>query len=154
MRRKPRAYLSVPVIKNYDPKLTLALAEAIEEAGFELISRWALIWEPALKPDPGYVFKRDVRGVRESDVLVAEISAPSHGVGMEIMLAHLEGKPIVCLCREGEPISAMIKGLPRTEIIRYGSVGEAKRLLKSELEALSHAFAENDESSGEQPAPQ
>jgi len=41
---------------------------------------------------PQEVFERDVKGVKECDILVAEISEPSHDVGMEIMLAYLQEK--------------------------------------------------------------
>ena len=140
MKRRLKAYLAAPVIRNYDPELTRALAEAIEAAGFEIVSRWLPEWEPALKSNPRHVFERDVRGVKSANVLVAEISAPSHGVGMEIMLAYLERKPVVCVCREGEPVSSMIRGMPGIVILRYRNVKEAKELLKSKLEGLAHTF--------------
>ena len=33
---------------------------------------------------PQEVYERDVRWLREADVLIAEVSTPSHGVGYEI----------------------------------------------------------------------
>jgi nucleoside 2-deoxyribosyltransferase len=60
--------------------------------------------------DPAEVYKRDVAWIEECQVLVAEVSTPSHGVGYEIALALQRGKPVLCLHREGVPVSKMITG--------------------------------------------
>jgi 2'-deoxynucleoside 5'-phosphate N-hydrolase len=62
--------------------------------------------------DPHEVYSRDVAWIRASDVLVAEASAPSHGVGYEIGLALGAGKPVLALYQEGRKVSKMIIGNP------------------------------------------
>lgn len=54
--------------------------------------------------DPHEVYSRDVTWIRASEVLIAEASAPSHGVGL--------GKPVLALYQEGCKISKMISGNP------------------------------------------
>jgi 2'-deoxynucleoside 5'-phosphate N-hydrolase len=44
--------------------------------------------------DPQDVYLRDVAWVEGCDVVIAEVSTPSHGVGYEIALACLLGKPV------------------------------------------------------------
>ena len=60
--------------------------------------------------DPAEIYRRDVNWIEECQALVAEVSTPSHGVGYEIALALQRGKPVLCLYREGVPVSKMITG--------------------------------------------
>jgi nucleoside 2-deoxyribosyltransferase len=59
---------------------------------------------------PNEVYERDVAWIRACDALVAEVSTPSHGVGYEVAFALGLGKPVLCLYREGQPVSKMIIG--------------------------------------------
>ena len=60
--------------------------------------------------DARRVYRRDVDWVREAQVLIAEVSTPSHGVGYEIALALGLGKPVLCLYRQNARVSKMIIG--------------------------------------------
>jgi hypothetical protein len=62
--------------------------------------------------DPFEVYTRDTAWIRASDVLIAEVSVPSHGVGYEIGYALGQGKPVLVLYQEGRRISKMISGNP------------------------------------------
>jgi len=77
------------------------------------------------------IFSRDMEWLRCTDVVVAEVSVPSLGVGYEIALAQTLGKKIVCLCRRsvGNLLSAMIAGNPALIIERYDTLDEAKALI-------------------------
>jgi hypothetical protein len=59
---------------------------------------------------PRRVFERDVAWMLESDVVIAEVSTPSLGVGYEIASALQMGKPTLCVYRHGLQISKMITG--------------------------------------------
>ncbi len=74
--------------------------------------------------DPRVVYQRDVRWVAESDILVAEVSTPSHGVGYEIALAELRKKPVFCCYQQGRKVSKMILGNenPIFQIYTYKSI--------------------------------
>lgn len=61
---------------------------------------------------PQEVYTRDVGWLRVCDVLIAEVSMPSHGVGYEIAFALGLGKPVLALYQEGRTISKMISGNP------------------------------------------
>ena len=58
------------------------------------------------------VYARDVAWMRGADVLVAEVSTPSHGVGYEIGFALGLGKPVLACHRRDRGISKMISGNP------------------------------------------
>jgi len=50
---------------------------------------------------PMDVYQRDVAWVQGCQLLIAEISTPSHGVGYEIALALSLEKPVLCLYHDG-----------------------------------------------------
>ena len=72
------------------------------------------------------IFQRDVDWIRRSDVIVAEVSQPSLGVGYEIALAESLGKRVVCLFQKGAGrLSAMLTGNSGVTVIEYGELVEA-----------------------------
>jgi nucleoside 2-deoxyribosyltransferase len=82
--------------------------------------------ETALGRTPEYIFSRDVKWVAEADVLVAELTVTSLGVGYEIGLAESLDKPILCLYRkaEGRHLSSMITGNRKLKVEYYQNVEE------------------------------
>ena len=61
---------------------------------------------------PQEVYSRDVDWISKCDVLVAEVSVPSHGVGYEIGFALGLGKRVLALHHDGRKVSKMISGNP------------------------------------------
>jgi len=61
---------------------------------------------------PQEVYARDVPWIRACDLLIAEVSVPSHGVGYEIGFALGLGKRALALYQEGRKVSKMISGNP------------------------------------------
>ena len=59
---------------------------------------------------PQEVYARDVAWMRACDVLIAEVSVPSHGVGYEIGFALGLRRPVLCVYQEGRSVSKMITG--------------------------------------------
>ena len=76
---------------------------------------------------PQDVYERDTKWIKNCDVLVAEVSVPSHGVGYEISFALNIGKPVLCLYHRERRVSKMITGNPNPSLyIRaYSDVKEA-----------------------------
>lgn len=70
---------------------------------------------------PPDVYKRDVNWVNHCDLVIAEVSTPSHGVGYEIALALLQDKPVFCCYKQGRTVSKMILGntLPNIFVYAY-----------------------------------
>ena len=64
----------------------------------------------------GEVYARDMAWVEEAEVLIAEVSTPSHGVGYEIAFALMWGKPTLCLYRQDARVSKMILGNSRPSL--------------------------------------
>lgn len=83
------------------------------------------------------IFLRDVAWLREADALVAEVTAPSLGVGYEIGIAETLGKPILCIYRrqQGRRLSAMIAGNERLIVGGYEDPAEALGFIDEFLES-------------------
>lgn len=80
------------------------------------------------------IYEQDINWLRNSDIMVAEVSILSIGVGYEIGYADAVEKRVICLydLNSEKQLSAMIRGNRKIEIIEYTDIKEAlKRLEKS-----------------------
>lgn len=77
------------------------------------------------------IFERDLAWLKESDIIVAEVTVPSHGVGFEIATAVDLQKQILCLFRPsgGKRLSAMISGCDGVTVKLYHDLEEADIIL-------------------------
>jgi len=77
------------------------------------------------------IHDRDLGWLLDSDVIVAEVSTPSLGVGYEIGTAVRAGKKVLCLYRptEGKKLSVMIMGSSDVENKEYETFEDAKRII-------------------------
>lgn len=73
---------------------------------------------------PVEIYKRDVNWINECDILIAEVTVPSLGVGYEIGYAESLNKKIICLYQANENLSAMIKGNENITQISYNNIDE------------------------------
>jgi hypothetical protein len=73
--------------------------------------------------------------LQDADVLVAEVTTPSLGVGYEIGRAVEWGKRIICLYRPapGRRLSGMIAGCAGVTVIEYADVGDLEQPLQAHL---------------------
>jgi nucleoside 2-deoxyribosyltransferase len=104
----------------------------------------ALLASPDVMPLEGVipaedVYARDVGWITECDMLLAEVSTPSHGVGYEIGFALSLGKRVLCLYRKGRKVSKMILGNPHPQLTihAYETPDQAVQMLSSYLENIS-----------------
>lgn len=83
------------------------------------------------------IYERDMDWLGQSDVVVAEVSTPSLGVGYE--LGKAEGqKPILCLYRprSDKSLSAMVSGNPTFPVFEYQTLEEVKLIFKQFFSSL------------------
>jgi nucleoside 2-deoxyribosyltransferase len=90
---------------------------------------------------------RDVSFLEEADVVIAETTQPSLGVGYELAYAEKIGTPVIILHRQKESrLSAMINGTTFFNNINYySSIEDAKRILSHQLQQISREMAQSDE---------
>src|SRR5271157_3987233 len=82
------------------------------------------------------VAQRDLAWLGGCDALVAEVSAPSHGVGIEVAAAAGLGIPVLLLYRAGTMVSRLLLGLGGTEAAAYADMADARALLSTFLSRL------------------
>jgi nucleoside 2-deoxyribosyltransferase len=77
------------------------------------------------------IHARDLDFLFSSDVVVAEVSNPSLGVGYELGRAVEHGKKILCLYtpQEGKLLSTMLVGCPQITVKEYNTIEEAKEII-------------------------
>ncbi len=77
------------------------------------------------------IYNTLVEYLKQADVLVAEVTTPSLGVGYEIGLAESLDKDILCLFRNGtqKTLSAMIDGNKNLDICRYDKLKDAQEAI-------------------------
>ncbi|MFC2115631.1 nucleoside 2-deoxyribosyltransferase [Bacteroidota bacterium] len=78
------------------------------------------------------IHDRDLEWIRSSDMMIAEVSVPSLGVGYEIARAIELGKPVLGLYRKNSRhrLSAMISGCMEVRVMEYESLGMARNLIE------------------------
>ncbi|MFA0631072.1 nucleoside 2-deoxyribosyltransferase [Vibrio sp. 070316B] len=74
-----------------------------------------------------FIHDRDLQWLRQSNIVVAEVTTPSLGVGYEIATAIQWRIPVITLYRQGErAVSAMISGSDNCKHFEYSTISEAK----------------------------
>lgn len=122
---RPRIYFSAAISAGReDAPRYAALIAALSLLGRVLTEH---IGSPDLSdggedgPGDAEIYARDIAWLQEADVVIAEVTTPSLGVGYEVARAARLGKPVVCLFRPetGRRLSAMIRGNPRVRVLEY-----------------------------------
>jgi len=98
-----------------DQKIYRLLVDFLISSGYDVPT--AQLADPEIQLldgslSPNIVYQRDMDWIRNCDVMVAEVSTPSHGVGYEIALALAMEKPVLCCYQRGITVSKMILGNP------------------------------------------
>lgn len=84
---------------------------------------------------PHEIWKNDIGWVESADVIIAEVTQPSLGVGFELGFADSLGKPILALFNtgSGRRLSPMISGNPNITVFEYADVQETAAVIKAFL---------------------
>ncbi|MCP4966621.1 MAG: nucleoside 2-deoxyribosyltransferase [bacterium] len=119
-----------------DADIYLHLVDELAKHGEVLTEHVATVGEEDLSDDD--IFARDLGWLISCDVIVAEVTTPSLGVGWEIGVAQERGVPVLCLFRSGQSrrLSAMLSGNPGVTAVGYTDVQEAAVVIDRFLEAL------------------
>lgn len=83
-------------------------------------------------PSEVYIFCED--HLFNSDLLIAEVSTPSLGIGMEMGLAAVNGIPIILLYKSGSEVSDFARGMPGVRLIEYVNIKDCMRQLIKNFE--------------------
>ena len=129
-----KVYLSVPMITNRALSRAKLMAKAIADSGNELTSPWVLGQIEGVSSTVN-VFHRDRIGSETSDILVADVTEPSIGVGMEIMAAYKAGRKVFIVFRRGSVTSRMLLHMDNKDTLEYTDESEVYDGLRRMLES-------------------
>ncbi len=98
-----------------DAQLYEKLIAYLKEKGqvlTEHIGSTDLSWEGETSSKDEEIYNRDIKWLKSADIVVAEVTTPSLGVGYELGIAEKLNIPVLCLYRQdkGNRLSAMISG--------------------------------------------
>ncbi len=86
-----------------------------------------------------FIHDRDLYWLRNSQVVVAEVTTPSLGVGYEIASAVNWRIPVITLHKRGEKsVSAMISGCDGCRHFEYENIEEAYHIIEKEMAKLGY----------------
>ena len=107
----------IELLSSYGKVLT-------EHVGNKGLTNWGEVL------DSKDIFDRDMKWLKEADVLIAKITVPSTGVGYEIACAEAFGKKSLCIYRpqDGKRISAMVEGNRNVSVKKYKKIEDAKEI--------------------------
>jgi len=90
--------------------------------------------------DARYIHDRDLQWLGSADIMIAEVSTPSLGVGYEIAKAVQMKKNVLCLYhpRQGMRLSSMITGCPGVTVAEYTTLEEAKKAIHHFIRRAEH----------------
>ncbi len=81
------------------------------------------------------IHDRDLNWLNECNIVVAEVTQPSLGVGYELATAMHLRKKVICLFNtsRGTQLSAMITGQPYFEVINYSHTHDLKEQIEKAI---------------------
>lgn len=84
------------------------------------------------------IYNRDIRWIKTCDMVVAEVSTASLGVGYECCYAEQLCIPVIVLCDKNVNISAMIGGNPYFDLIYYNNDEDLLEKLDCKIRSLKN----------------
>jgi hypothetical protein len=122
-----KAYITCPCSHNQDYLKILPLIKyAVEKNKIEPVIF-------TVGGDPKDIFSRDYNALKSCDLLIAEVSERSHGVGIEIGLSYSLGLKRILLIEADKFITKLAQGMPDTIIIHYKDNDDLIKKLNSAL---------------------
>ena len=123
-----RVYATCPLTLEREERPVLeTVKEALEGLGHEV-----RIAKPL--EDPNQIFEIDMDALNHTDLLVAEVSVPSHGVGVEIAASWFLKFPCICMHKKGAKVSRFVRGFPNAKFLEYETTGDIRTKLPGRVE--------------------
>jgi nucleoside 2-deoxyribosyltransferase len=127
-----KAYITCP-ISHTKERLNLLpeIKAVVEEKGID-----SFVFKTG--GSPSEIFSRDYEELKSCDLIIAEVSETSHGVGIEIGLSYCLNLEIILLLEKGKYVTKLAKGMPNTQIIEYSNIEDLKKKLSSALDDIKN----------------
>ena len=96
-------------------------------------------WKGEISRKDEEIYNRDMEWLKSSDIVIAEVTTPSLGVGYELGVAEKLNIPVLCLYRpgEGSHLSAMVSGNAIFTCREYTALMEAKKWIDDFIQSFT-----------------
>ena len=126
-----KVYFACSILGGGDTSTYMSIIDAIKESGGEVLSEIFVhdVINYGGSPLPAdEIHTRDVQMIQDSDIMIAEVTNPSLGVGYELAYAESLKRPILCLfnASSGKKLSAMVRGNSYNTIAEYSDLQDIK----------------------------
>ena len=123
-----KAYITCPVSHTQERlNLLPEIKQVVESKGIE-----SFVFQ--IGGEPEEIFKRDYDQIKSSNLIIAEVSDGSHGVGIEIGLSYCLGLKRILLISKGNFVTKLAQGMSETTIIEYNNLEDLKSKLGTRLD--------------------
>lgn len=143
MRAALKIYFSGAISAGRERQpLYVCMVEFMQMRGLRVLSAHvahAEVLQAEARLTPEEIFTRDMRMIEACDVMVAEVSRPSLGVGYEIATALQLRRPVLCLCDKEIFLTRMLTGNadPNLKIVFYSHDAEWQSAIAALCDHLS-----------------
>jgi len=125
-----KAYITCPVSLTKERLNLLPEIKAIvEQKGIG-----AFVFE--IGGDPNDIFNRDYEQLKSCDLIIADVSETSHGVGIEIGMSYCLNLKRILLLEKGKYLTKLAQGMPNTTLIEYENLEDLKTKLSLVLDNI------------------
>ena len=125
-----KAYITCPVSHTKERlNLLPEIKSIVEKKGID-----SFVFE--IGGDSMEIFNRDYKQIQSCDLIIAEVSETSHGVGIEIGMSFCLNLTRILLHEKGKYVTKLAQGMPNTAIIEYDNLEELKSKLSSTLDEV------------------
>lgn len=125
-----KAYITCPVTETRERLDFLPeIRKIAEEKGID-----SFVFE--IGGNPEEIFTRDYEQLKSCDLIIADVSETSHGVGIEIGLSYGLNLKRILLLEKGKRVTKLAQGMPDTAIIEYENLEDLKNKLSLALDAV------------------
>ncbi len=123
-----KAYITCPVSHtkerlNYLPEIQ----NIVENKGIH-----SFVFE--IGGSPREIFQRDLAQLTSCDILIADVSETSHGVGIEIGMSFCLNLERILLLEKGKYVTKLAQGMPNTTLVEYENLADLKKKLDIALD--------------------
>ncbi len=123
-----KAYITCPVDHT---KERLSLLPEIEKV---VVSKGIEPFVFKIGGSPEEILERYYMQLKSCQLIIAEVSETSHGVGIEIGMSYCLGLKRILLLEKGKFVTKLAHGMPNTTIIEYTDVEDLKNKLSLALD--------------------
>lgn len=124
------------------------IIETLKSLGHSILTEVIIVQDRATSDTttgvltPSQIYQRDIDWINQADLIVADVSRISLGVGYEVAWKLAHGGKVLAIAKEGQTVSSMIKGCtePNFTFRTWKDADQLKQLL---LEEVKEELAKN-----------